>query len=364
MRSSRVDDSKGEYSVIGEISVGGMMSRRCDIAPPPVKYSSRSTFGNFLPPTSTFVPPVAQPHTVMSFSSSTSSYSTDPGDSFITSDSSCDDLDSIRTPFADHNDGAFIVDNSTSSPSGLEYLGKARRNYAQHNMSGENIHPCSGSDSEAITDFCNPGISFSNHTGFDSEDFLALASPSAVSRSLASINLNSSMEGDPFSASFLSDLDNKERSLSSLKYNSFEKVDIDTSQNFFEKAQIISSDTSSTLYAEKNSYFLLTLGRAYSSRFPSGHHLEADFVRSYTLNAELGCGGYGFVMVAHDIYNNREVAVKFIFKEKIPDHAWAVDDFQKPVPLEAKILSFVSHDGIVKFYDLFEDSLYFYLVSG
>lgn len=107
-----------------------------------------------------------------------------------------------------------------------------------------------------------------------------------------------------------------------------------------------------------------TSARAYSPRFPLGHALCAAFVQKYALEAELGSGGYGFVMAARNRYDDLDVAVKFITKEKIPTHAWAVDDEGNEVPLEAKLLAVVSHQGIVKFHDLYDDERYFYLVRS
>ena len=106
-----------------------------------------------------------------------------------------------------------------------------------------------------------------------------------------------------------------------------------------------------------------TAARAYSPRFPAGHALCSAFVNKYELDGELGSGGYGFVMAARNRYDGTDVAVKFITKDKIPSHAWALDDTGNEVPLEAKLLAVVDHRGIVKFHDLYDDNLYFYLVS-
>ena len=106
-----------------------------------------------------------------------------------------------------------------------------------------------------------------------------------------------------------------------------------------------------------------TLGRSYSNRFPPDHRLRPDFVREYALDGELGKGGYGFVMAARHRRDGHEVAVKFITKAKIPPVSWSVDDCGRPVPKEARLLSQLDHPGIVKFLDLFEDDVYFYLVS-
>ena len=106
-----------------------------------------------------------------------------------------------------------------------------------------------------------------------------------------------------------------------------------------------------------------TLGSSYCARFPPNHRLRSDFVRTYALEAELGSGGYGFVMTARHRQEGHEVAVKFISKDKIPRYGWARDDYGKKIPKEAWFLSRVRHPAIVKFYDLYDDDVYFYLVS-
>lgn len=106
-----------------------------------------------------------------------------------------------------------------------------------------------------------------------------------------------------------------------------------------------------------------TLGHTYSGRFPAGHRLRPDFVRTYALEAELGAGGYGFVMAARHRTQGHEVAVKFIAKAKIPRHGWHESADGNKVPKEAVFLSMLDHPGIVKFHELFEDDVYFYLVG-
>lgn len=101
----------------------------------------------------------------------------------------------------------------------------------------------------------------------------------------------------------------------------------------------------------------------HSLRFPSGHRLHRRFVESYQLEDELGSGGYGFVMTARHRSSGREVAVKFIIKSKVPDHAWMEDELLGPLPVEVVLLQRLSHPNIIKSLDLFEDGLYFYLVS-
>ena len=86
-------------------------------------------------------------------------------------------------------------------------------------------------------------------------------------------------------------------------------------------------------------------------------------MRWYKLGDELGAGGYGFVLTALHRLELREVAVKFIIKAKVPEHAWMEDKSARRVPTEALLLGLLNHPNIVKCMDLFEDELYFYLVS-
>jgi hypothetical protein len=102
--------------------------------------------------------------------------------------------------------------------------------------------------------------------------------------------------------------------------------------------------------------------RFYSRNFPVHHGLSPEFVRAYALGDELGSGGYGFVMTARHRTEGHEVAVKFIIKEMVPEYAWMENDAIGRLPTEVILLSFIEHENIVKCLDLFEDSLYFYLV--
>ncbi|RXW21292.1 hypothetical protein EST38_g4550 [Candolleomyces aberdarensis] len=101
----------------------------------------------------------------------------------------------------------------------------------------------------------------------------------------------------------------------------------------------------------------------YSCNFPECHQLAPDFVEAYQLEDELGSGGYGFVMTARDRYDGYEVAVKFIIKDKVPEHCWISDPAFGKLPIEVVLLSYVKHESIVRCLDVFEDSRYFYLVQ-
>ena len=116
-------------------------------------------------------------------------------------------------------------------------------------------------------------------------------------------------------------------------------------------------------HSSRPGYRVTTKASAYSRRFPRGHHLNSEFVQWYQLGDELGAGGYGFVLTAFHRLELREVAVKFIIKAKVPAHAWMEDKSTRRVPTEALLLGLLSHPNIVKCMDLFEDDLYFYLVS-
>ncbi|KAI0958447.1 hypothetical protein AcV7_004268 [Taiwanofungus camphoratus] len=108
---------------------------------------------------------------------------------------------------------------------------------------------------------------------------------------------------------------------------------------------------------------LIMKGRMYSPRFPADHTLNPFFVRTYALGDELGAGGYGFVMTARHRGEGYEVAVKFIIKDKVPDHAWWEDEAFGRIPTEVMLITLVDHENVVKCLDLFEDEVYFYMVQ-
>lgn len=111
-----------------------------------------------------------------------------------------------------------------------------------------------------------------------------------------------------------------------------------------------------------------------SGRLLSQHALHPRFAAQYTILGELGAGGFGFVVRAIRNADKRVVAVKFIFRDKVPSHGWVritnwdggaggrMNPEERLIPMEAYVLRHCRHEGIVGFIDLFEADNYFYLV--
>ncbi|PWN51506.1 kinase-like protein [Violaceomyces palustris] len=99
-----------------------------------------------------------------------------------------------------------------------------------------------------------------------------------------------------------------------------------------------------------------------SARHLADHPLHPIFARNYSLGDELGSGGFGFVVSARSVVDDKPVAVKFIWKEKVPAHGWVRDPQLGVIPMEAFVLKVVDHPGVVKFIELFDDHQFFYLV--
>jgi len=104
------------------------------------------------------------------------------------------------------------------------------------------------------------------------------------------------------------------------------------------------------------------LKRCSSYKFLINHKLNGDFLNKYELVNELGSGGFGFVLLAKEISTQRKVAVKFIFKNKIPKSAWVPDEKEGFIPMECFIMKQVDHPNIVKYLDSYSDSKLFYIV--
>ncbi|CUA66911.1 hypothetical protein RSOLAG22IIIB_00361 [Rhizoctonia solani] len=111
---------------------------------------------------------------------------------------------------------------------------------------------------------------------------------------------------------------------------------------------------------------LLQLQRQGASRFPKyfpeDYLLDPKFAQQYCLETELGSGGYGFVLSARNVHTNEQVAVKFI-NRRLPTRGLTRDHNNDIIPLEAAVLQLAEHPGVVRFYGLYKDGLYFYLVQ-
>ncbi|KAJ3216869.1 hypothetical protein HK099_005697 [Clydaea vesicula] len=104
---------------------------------------------------------------------------------------------------------------------------------------------------------------------------------------------------------------------------------------------------------------LLTRAEKYLSK----SSLNAKFLTKYLVQGELGCGGFGFVVLAKNRKTGMDVAVKFIFKNKLIESNLMYDPEFGNVPLEIFLLHKMKHDNIVEFLDYFEDQEFFYLVT-
>lgn len=99
-----------------------------------------------------------------------------------------------------------------------------------------------------------------------------------------------------------------------------------------------------------------------SARHLQHHALQPEFIAEYTLGDELGSGGFGFVVSATRNSDHKEVAVKFIFRDKVPVHGWAKDPELGIIPMEIYVLRNVQHPNIIDFLNVYQDFKYFYLV--
>ncbi|KAF9947225.1 hypothetical protein BGZ70_002807 [Mortierella alpina] len=99
-----------------------------------------------------------------------------------------------------------------------------------------------------------------------------------------------------------------------------------------------------------------------SARQLQHHALQPEFLAAYTLGDELGSGGFGFVVSATRNSDHKEVAVKFIFRDKVPVHGWAKDPELGVIPMEIYVLRNVQHRNIIGFLNVYQDVKFFYLV--
>ncbi|KAK3833048.1 MAG: kinase-like domain-containing protein [Linnemannia elongata] len=99
-----------------------------------------------------------------------------------------------------------------------------------------------------------------------------------------------------------------------------------------------------------------------SAKHLQHHTLQPEFISEYTLGDELGSGGFGFVVSATRKSDHKEVAVKFIFRDKVPVHGWAKDPELGVIPMEVYVLRNVQHPNIISFMNVYQDFKFFYLV--
>lgn len=95
----------------------------------------------------------------------------------------------------------------------------------------------------------------------------------------------------------------------------------------------------------------------------SKYNLLPRFLARYSLQEELGSGGFGFVCSAQDRNSGREVAVKFILRSKIPPQGWVNDPVFGVIPRECYLCRSLQHPNIISFVDYFQDPNFSYLIT-
>ncbi|GAN04561.1 kinase-like protein [Mucor ambiguus] len=90
----------------------------------------------------------------------------------------------------------------------------------------------------------------------------------------------------------------------------------------------------------------------------NGYQLNRQFTRLYQLEDQIGSGGYGFVMSAIHRETKQSVAVKFIYKDKLPAHFNCLGS----TPNEISILKQIRHPTVIEYIDSYQDDVYHYLV--
>lgn len=92
----------------------------------------------------------------------------------------------------------------------------------------------------------------------------------------------------------------------------------------------------------------------------NGYQLNEQFSSMYQLEDQIGSGGYGFVMSAIHCETKKNVAVKFIYKHKLPSDLKGQNNTN--IPNEISILKQIHHPTVIEYIDSFQDDVYHYLI--
>ncbi|KAJ3126250.1 hypothetical protein HK098_007722 [Nowakowskiella sp. JEL0407] len=92
------------------------------------------------------------------------------------------------------------------------------------------------------------------------------------------------------------------------------------------------------------------------------HLLCSKFLSEYFVFEQLGSGGFGFVHAGMRKCDGRDIAIKFIYKHKVPVTGWVQDDI-RVVPMEIYLLRRIRHHNVISYIDCFEDRMFFYMIT-
>ncbi|XP_062832589.1 PAS domain-containing serine/threonine-protein kinase isoform X2 [Anolis carolinensis] len=89
---------------------------------------------------------------------------------------------------------------------------------------------------------------------------------------------------------------------------------------------------------------------------------EGEYEKKYDTLGLIGKGAFGFVWTAKCRKDQKEVVVKFIWKERVLDYCWVEDPELGTITQEILILRKLQHPNIIKVLDVFENRQFFQLV--
>ncbi|XP_042316106.1 PAS domain-containing serine/threonine-protein kinase isoform X3 [Sceloporus undulatus] len=89
---------------------------------------------------------------------------------------------------------------------------------------------------------------------------------------------------------------------------------------------------------------------------------EGEYGKKYDTLTLIGKGAFGFVWTAKCKKDQKEVVVKFIWKERVLDYCWVEDPELGTITQEIAILRKLQHPNIIKVLDVFENQQFFQLV--